>query len=938
MKKVDVFYFIVFILFIALQGYAEDVETHKFGFEDGMGSWTGTGDVSNYEDYFNHSGAYGLAVTSGWGSSTGWRAGYAEWELPYPVSGDDMLYISFWHQYSGLKVEIIYSDNTIQTYNFNSTPWAVWVYRTIDLRMLDPDKSIVKIRFNRDYQSGTLTAVDDITISYKMKIVENNFNFDFGATLQWTGTGKVSNYQDYFNHSGEYGLAVTSGWGSLTGWRAGYAEWELPYPVAGANIFEISFWHQYSRFKVEIIYSDSTIQTFNFGSTPWATWIQRTIDVSMLAQDKKIVKIRFNRDYAGGTLTAVDDISISYWGTPHRTPVGGGYGYNYIINREEADYIIEYVDDGIIDYVSDDVKSLALSEQLLNALHDASTGDIIYIDDDAEIDLTFYFMDDRPPDEQTIVIPAGVTLASGRGKMDSSGNISKGALIYVTEEFGETDDFANRKTLFKTGGDKVRFTGLRLAGPYEWYGNDSSPMAHGLHVEDSDNCIIDNCEFYYWPNSAVSLEDSLNLKVYNNYFHHNHRYRLGYGVELIEKNTEPDKLGKDETVIIQANLFSKNRHAIAGTGQGNQSYEACYNIVMPGAERHNFDMHGIANKDGGSDIAGKFIYIHHNSFLEWDIWKAAVIIRGNPTIGCYIRDNSLFRYNDNGPSPFVQEDGASRFHVGTNYYGKYWWLVSYSGQSGWMPAIQTNSTKDEIKISDFNGDGKDDFFKADGSNWYVLYNGTTGWQEINNSSYTINNLAFGDFNNDNITDVFRANGNYWYVRYSGREGWQKINRSSYTVNNLGFGDFVGDGKTDVFRTDIGKWYVSESGSNPWQQLNRSNYTVNNLAFGDFVGDGKTDVFRTDIGKWYVSESGNNPWQQINRSDYTIHDIAFGDFVGDGKTDVFRTDIGKWYVSESGSSAWQKINTSDFTLDSLAFGDFNGDGKTDVFRVYGSDRY
>jgi len=108
---------------------------------------------------------------------------------------------------------------------------------------------------------------------------------------------------------------------------------------------------------------------------------------------------------------------------PTGDPIGGGKGYRRLVN--EGDY---------------EVKTL---DELVSALGKAKAGQVVYIDDRAEIDLT---------GSQKIVIPAGVTVASGRGKGDS-----QGALLHSS--------YLATSPLFSVGGEGVRVTGLRLRGP-----------------------------------------------------------------------------------------------------------------------------------------------------------------------------------------------------------------------------------------------------------------------------------------------------------------------------------------------------------------------------------------------------------------------------------------------------------------------------------------
>ncbi len=271
---------------------------------------------------------------------------------------------------------------------------------------------------------------------------------------------------------------------------------------------------------------------------------------------------------------------------PTGNPIGGGQGYTRIATQ--WDHLV------------------STREELLQALQAARSGQTVYVTDSTEIYLTGL---------QHIVIPAGVTLASGRGNGDS-----EGALLYSTA--------LETIPLFETGGHGVRITGLRLRGPDperrteemaylydigEYY---SIPNSRGIQTVHA-SLEVDNCELWAWSHSAVYLRSKSTGHIHHNHIHHNQRSGLGYGVVLNEANG-----------LIEANLFDWCRHHIAGTGRPGTSYEARYNLVLENANSHNFDMHGGANRGDGTDIAGTRIWIHHNTFRAVSV--AAVLIAGRP--------------------------------------------------------------------------------------------------------------------------------------------------------------------------------------------------------------------------------------------------------------------------------------------------------------------
>lgn len=257
----------------------------------------------------------------------------------------------------------------------------------------------------------------------------------------------------------------------------------------------------------------------------------------------------------------------------------------------------------------------------------------------------------------------------------------------------------------------------------------------------------------------------------------------------------------------------------------------------------------------------------------------------------------------------------------------------------------------DLAYGDFNGDGRDDIFYADGSSWIVAYNGSNGWHKINSSAATLKDIKLGDINGDGITDVFFTTtagyaGSGWYVSYGGTSGWNFLNHSSAMIadGNLELADMNGDGRDDVFFTTPNGyagsgWYVSYGGTSGWNFLASSSAMLGdgNVALADLNGDGDDDVFfSTPNGYagsgWYVSYSGTSGWNYLNHSSAMLANkqIALGDMDGDGRADVFHTNGSGWYVSYNGTGGWVQLNSSAATLHDIALPDLDGDGRADVF--------
>jgi len=281
---------------------------------------------------------------------------------------------------------------------------------------------------------------------------------------------------------------------------------------------------------------------------------------------------------------------------PTGSPIGGGKGYARPIAR--GDYRV------------------TTAAALIAALKKATRGQVVFVEGEAEIDLTA-----RVRGEQLVLrIAAGVTLAGGRGT-----NGSKGALLFSKE--------LKTRPLIATSGEGVRITGLRIRGPDpEIRAADLSrrlregghklyyqfPTSDGIFC-DHAKLEVDNCELSGWSHAGVFLrKGARDAHVHHNHIHHCRRYGLGYGVCL-----------DVATALVEANRFDDCRHHIAATGRPGTAYEARYNDVGPHANGHSFDMHGGRDRKDGTNVAGDWMKIHHNTFRA--VRVAAVVIRGRPT-------------------------------------------------------------------------------------------------------------------------------------------------------------------------------------------------------------------------------------------------------------------------------------------------------------------
>ncbi|MCS5637851.1 MAG: M12 family metallopeptidase [Myxococcota bacterium] len=353
----------------------------------------------------------------------------------------------------------------------------------------------------------------------------------------------------------------------------------------------------------------------------------------------------------------------------------------------------------------------------------------------------------------------------------------------------------------------------------------------------------------------------------------NVRHELGHTVGLLHEHTRTDR---DSFVSVDF-----------GATDEDDNYERYVDLGILGVDLGPYDLQSIMHY-------GSFDFATDPSVPVMLTTDGAVIVRQRAAL-----------------------TEGDRWGVDRMYFDT--WQVSWSGTSTWSTLNYSGLDPSQLLFGDFNGDGEDDIFWADGSKWRVSWSGTSAWDPINTSGYT--DLKIGDLDGDGRDDVFLATGRAWYVSWAGTSGWDPINTSTY--RNVKLGDVNGDGADDVFLADGSRWFFSSRGTSSWLFLNTSTYSGVQLA--DMNGDGTDDVFVATGSLWKVSWSGITDWEEINTSSY--NQVRLADFDGDGIDDVFRANGSRWLVSWGGRSGWDELSTSGYT--NLGIADFDGDGEADV---------
>jgi hypothetical protein len=288
--------------------------------------------------------------------------------------------------------------------------------------------------------------------------------------------------------------------------------------------------------------------------------------------------------------------------------------------------------------------------------------------------------------------------------------------------------------------------------------------------------------------------------------------------------------------------------------------------------------------------------------------------------------------------------------------------VNSTRWTSWSPAV----TWVDVKVGDFNGDGKDDIAGRDlstGQWWVSASNGSNSFTNSLWSTWspfvTWVDIQVADFNGDGTADIAGrvssagSSLGQWWVALSTATSFTSTLWATWSTSanwvDVNSGDFTGDGFADIAGRDLstGQWWVSESNhlnafiTGLWATW--SSVATWNVRVGDFNGDGKSDIVGrwVEVDQWYVGLSAGTSftttvWSSFLAPTVAWVDINVGDFNADGKSDIVARlrQTGEWYVFLSTGTAfnttlWASFDPS-LTIANIFVGDMNHDHLSDIF--------
>jgi hypothetical protein len=541
-----------------------------------------------------------------------------------------------------------------------------------------------------------------------------------------------------------------------------------------------------------------------------------------------------------------------------------------------------------------------------------------------------------------VFIPAGVDidctgkpqlpLCTGARVEGTRGNLDEGAILHKDDI---NDPYDSIFGIF--GGVVVQ--GLRFRGPAS-LADATTPglTAIGVYTGAGPTyaqVLIEDSEFFNWTNAGIEVTGSLpvyrdhsiaeaaSFLIRHNYFHHNVRDGLGYGVAV----------DTGAYATIEGNVFDYNRHAITQDDSPG-GYVARYNYVLEGGHKVNawdvhdlsgqgiaayynqiFDVHGTADgshHDGGT--AGQSFDVGFNTIRGDQTYdggktRRAFIVRGQPSDQALFHDNVLQHPNETAALEVIVNNCHTVSIPGCapSFLNP---CTTVACDPSHVSAYDNTYDADragEVAVADLDGDGLDDVFLPTGTSWFYSSAGQTEWRFLNATPERLADVALGQFDGDALADVLTVKNGRFYISTGGRGPFQPIGvvTDSPPIGQLRFGNFDDNGKTDVLRSDGNLWWVSYDARGPWVPLTQAQgLPLSDLRFADLDGDHKTDVFRIGADAWYWKRDGIGGWLRLGDKQWSnVADLTFADFDGDGRADIALLGAGgRWGYWSGGSSA------------------------------------
>ncbi|HIP14103.1 MAG TPA: hypothetical protein EYG74_01265, partial [Sulfurimonas autotrophica] len=209
----------------------------------------------------------------------------------------------------------------------------------------------------------------------------------------------------------------------------------------------------------------------------------------------------------------------------------------------------------------------------------------------------------------------------------------------------------------------------------------------------------------------------------------------------------------------------------------------------------------------------------------------------------------------------------------------------------------------------------------------------------------IKDIKLADFNGDGKIDIYD---NKVIYLNKGNDNYSKSKTLNINANkdDIFIQDLNGDGLADIYEVHSGRDYIHiNDGSLNFRKSNGPNIRANyyDLKFADLNGDGAVDIYEVDDGAeniWINNGKGNfslkfHPNIKANTSDLKLVDLN-----GDGYPDIYDVDDGKdniWLNNGQGNFVKSYELAVYCGQENLHFTDINGDGLIDMLEADKTNR-
>jgi hypothetical protein len=206
------------------------------------------------------------------------------------------------------------------------------------------------------------------------------------------------------------------------------------------------------------------------------------------------------------------------------------------------------------------------------------------------------------------------------------------------------------------------------------------------------------------------------------------------------------------------------------------------------------------------------------------------------------------------------------------------WFFSRAGKRPWEFLHASTKRLEELGFADVDNDAVTDVLYRDGAgNVGYLKSGRYALVPLTTMPVALKDLRVGDFDGDGKTDLFFTRNGGWHVWYGSTRTWTPTQTSDKKISELLFGEFDDVKGTDVATVLESGWVYSSGSIDQWAPLNsKLTDSFSDAVAADFDGNGKADIaFKK--GFWRISADGRGPMADLQAGSIKLNRWIVGRF-------------------------------------------------------------